>query len=221
MDVACEHDKDPIQMLVTEKMWELFLKNNSKFKNVIVAIHYRWKPSENYQFYLMKTYYYICMTHKCRYPSKHPFSAVCIGAIVRRPHQSGLTNCKLNYSCKANQRRIQEVPHPGPRAQWIINFGALEQTWRMLPSPHVSRQFGAPEVFFPGALPALELCPSRHFTSLSIYISSLLSFLPFFLLFSFLILFFLLPLFWRSFSDPRGWGPKSPHDTSLPIYPNI
>ena len=37
-------------------------------------------------------------------------------------------------------------------ARWVINFGALERSWRMSPStlpfPH---QFGTPEVFFPGA----------------------------------------------------------------------
>ena len=47
------------------------------------------------------------------------------------------------------------VSHPTGGAKWVIDFGALEQSWRITPSPphpwNMTRQFGTPEVFFSGA----------------------------------------------------------------------
>ena len=116
------------------------------------------------------------------------------------------------------QGRIQEVAHPG--AKWVINFGALEQNWRMSPShsppppSNMTCQFSTPEVFFPGAPACAWNC--LHGAPLVMLIYNLTFFLfyffpSFFLSFSLLSLSFpFFFLFWRPFGDHGGRGPQSP-----------
>ena len=129
--------------------------------------------------------------------------------------------------------------HGSPLVLFSVNFAlmtfsslepllALETAYH--PSPPFLRQFGVPDVFFPGA-PACTWncrCPSCRIDlnfflfSFLLPLSSLFSFLfPSFPLFSsFLPLsFFPFPFFlsfWRPFGDPGGPGPpKPPQDTPL------
>ena len=121
------------------------------------------------------------------------------------------------------QGRIQEVALRGG-GQWVINFCALDQSWRMSTSPP-PHQFGAPEVSSLELVLALEWRPARH-VDLPIF-SCLPSFLPF-SFFIFLSLFFSFPLsfpfplllFWRPFSDSGGRGHQSPQDTALVVPMN-
>ena len=65
-----------------------------------------------------------------------------------------------------------------PRAQWVINFGTLEQSWRM--SPSLILVYLAPLPLEP--MLALEWCPSRH-VDFPFYLFSFLSPSFFFLFF--------------------------------------
>ena len=97
---------------------------------------------------------------------------------------------------------------------------ALKTAWR--PSRPFLRQFGAPDIFFPGAPACTWNCmaplSSYWFNFLSFFFLSCALFLPFFLSYSLLFLFFLLffpslsfPfLFCAPLVTPGGPGPQSP-----------
>ena len=108
---------------------------------------------------------------------------------------------------------------------------ALETAWH--PSRPFLRQFGAPNVLFPGAPACTWNCrrPSRRI-GLTFFLSFFFfapSFFPFFFLIPFFSSFFLfspslflslsfLLSFWRPFGDPGGPGPPKPPPRYAPVY---
>ena len=129
---------------------------------------------------------------------------------------------RVNVQHRLNRGVSRRAPNRG--AKWVINFGALEQSWKYRPHPPPPpRQIGAPEIIF-SLLLRTAWRPSRHvfyLFSFLVPLSFLFSFFfPFFSSFFFLFLsFFPFPflLFGAPLVTPGGRGPQSPPPQDTPL----
>ena len=110
--------------------------------------------------------------------------------------------------------------YPGghrPGAQWVINFGALEQSWRMAPSTPLSAVNLAPLKFFlpwsPSGRPCL--CLDGALFGMLIYLFLSFFFLSFFSSLFLSISFPFSSFFGASLVRQGAKAPQSPQDTHL------
>ena len=123
-----------------------------------------------------------------------------------------------DHQCQ--QGRIQDVADRG--AKWVINFGALEQSCKIAPSPPSRLQFGALQVvgFFLEPLRGVPSCAwMEPYSTCSLSVC----FFPFLSLFSlfFSLSFPFFPLFLRPIYLPGGPRPPKAPSGYAPGQPKL